>query len=103
MRIVTSGSAYIDIDAYAGCVGYAELLRAQGQEAKAVSTAPWNESITKSIRSLQAPLEKDYKPGVDSFVLIDVSDPEYFAPIINLIAKSPTTGMRPQYPGILPQ
>lgn len=30
MKIVTSGSGYADIDAYAGTVAYAELLQAQG-------------------------------------------------------------------------
>jgi len=79
MRVVTSGSAYVDIDAYAGCVAYSELLQVQGFEAKAVSTAPLNESISETVRSWQAPIHADYEPSEkDTFTLIDVSDPAYF-------------------------
>lgn len=62
MKIVTSGAPYMDIDAYGGCVAYAELLRILGSHARAVSTAPLNESISKTVRSWQAPLQsKRYK------------------------------------------
>ena len=85
MQIVTSGSAYIDIDAYAGCVAYAELLKMQGKDALAVSTAPLNESISKTVRSWKAPILFDYNSSKgDDFILIDVSDPEYFDDIVNL-------------------
>lgn len=30
MKIVTSGLKFLDIDAYAGCIAYAELLRLKG-------------------------------------------------------------------------
>src|SRR3990167_1284698 len=79
MNIVTSGSQFIDIDAYSGCIAYAELLQKQGKEAQAVSTAPINESVTPTIRGWQAVLATDYKPSPkDNFVLIDVSDPAFF-------------------------
>jgi hypothetical protein len=39
MRVVTSGSAYLDIDAFACCIAYAELLNHQGINARAVSSA----------------------------------------------------------------
>jgi len=79
MEIVTSGSQFIDIDAYAGCVAYAELLQKQGKEAQAVSAAPLNESITPSIRSWGADLATAYQPNPDdTFALIDVSDPAFF-------------------------
>ena len=85
MHIITSGSRYIDIDAYAGTVAYAELLQYQGQPAYALSTATWNESISKSVRSWQAPLKTEYAPsGSDTFTLIDVSDPKYFDEAVNL-------------------
>ncbi len=51
MRIVTSGSRYLDIDAYAGIIAYAELLQRQGQSAQAASAAPWNESIPAKVRA----------------------------------------------------
>jgi inorganic pyrophosphatase/exopolyphosphatase len=85
MRIVTSGSAYVDIDAYAGSIAYAELLQLQGQEAEAVSTAPLNESITDTVRSWQAPLTTDYPTTAkDTFTLIDVSDPAYFDKVVDI-------------------
>ncbi len=85
MKIITSGSRYVDIDAYAGVVAYAELLRTQGMQSQALSTAVWNESISKTVRSWQAPLKTDYEPnGKDTFTLIDVSDPEHFDKAVDL-------------------
>lgn len=79
MKIVTSGARYIDIDAYAGIIAYAELLNLLGDEAKAVSLAALNESITPTIRAWQVPFEAAYQPNAtDGFVLIDVSDPKQF-------------------------
>lgn len=78
MKIVTSGKRYIDIDAYAGCIAYAELLCLQGYQAKAVCEATWNESISQSVRKWGSPLETAYHPSAsDDFVLIDVSDPDH--------------------------
>jgi inorganic pyrophosphatase/exopolyphosphatase len=85
MRIVTSGAAYIDIDAFAGCVAYAELLKLQGFSAYAISTSPWSASITPTVRSWGAPLLSKYKPSFgDTFTLIDISDPAHFDAIVNL-------------------
>lgn len=84
MQVVTSGSAFLDIDAYGGCVAYAELLQRQGEEAIAVSSAPLNESITPEIRSWTAPLMpgSEYNPSDDDFTLIDISIPTFFDPIV---------------------
>ncbi|MDB5183116.1 MAG: hypothetical protein JWO47_900, partial [Candidatus Saccharibacteria bacterium] len=77
MIVVTAGSAYLDIDAYAGCIAFAELLRLQGFEAIAASTSPPNSSITKSVQNPAVNL-KSYTPiDGDSFVLIDVTNREY--------------------------
>jgi hypothetical protein len=43
--VITSGKPYLDIDAYGAIVAYAELLRAQSNDAQAVSTSTLNESI----------------------------------------------------------
>lgn len=84
MHIVTAGSEFLDIDAYAGCVAYAELLQLTGEPARAVSTAPLNESITQSLRALDAPLECAYSSHEDDvFTLIDVSIPEFLDPIVD--------------------
>lgn len=84
MRIVTAGPNYNDIDAYAGIVAYAELLNAQGIEAKAVSTAPLNESVSKTARSWGDFVETIYVPDAnDTFTLIDVSDPDWFEDFVD--------------------
>ncbi len=51
MEIITSGSRYIDIDAYASIIAYAKLLYLQGKSAIAISRANLNESITPSLRN----------------------------------------------------
>ncbi len=85
MRVVTSGYTYLDIDAYAGSIAYAELLQAQGVEAAAVSHATLNESISETVRSWHAPLQTDYQPSEkDTFTLIDVSDPDFFDKFVDL-------------------
>lgn len=77
MKIVTSGKPYLDIDAYASCIGYMELLNLQGKPAIAVSTSERNESIPLTVRSWGAPLSIMYNPtSEDTFILVDVSDPE---------------------------
>lgn len=79
MNIITAGSRYLDIDAYAGIIAYAELLQKQGIPAKAVSTAQPNESVSKTVRSWSAELLEEYTPSNDdTFTLIDISTPDYF-------------------------
>lgn len=79
MITVATGWRYVDIDGYAGCIAYAELLRLQGHEARAVLTAPLNESITPTIRDWDADYETTYTPtDDDNFVLVDISEAEFF-------------------------
>ena len=81
MIVVTAGSAYLDIDSYAGCIAYAELLNLQGHQAVAASTAPLNYSITKDVLRNDIDLNA-YKPTPsDEFVLVDISVKEFFDPI----------------------
>lgn len=78
MVVITSGKKYIDIDAYAGCIAYAKLLNLKGIEAKAVSTAKLNKSITPSLMKLSSKLD-EYKPNYnDEYIIIDVSNKDYF-------------------------
>jgi inorganic pyrophosphatase len=78
VKVVTTGSSHVDIDAYGGCVAYAELLRLQGHDAVAMSTAALNESIPATVRSWQVPWQNEYVPAdTDTFILIDVSEPDY--------------------------
>jgi inorganic pyrophosphatase len=85
MIIVTTGSSYLDIDSYAGCVAYAELLRALGKDAQAVSTAPFNESITSECRAWPVQFESVYSGNnkEDEFVIIDTSEPHFFDHFVN--------------------
>jgi inorganic pyrophosphatase/exopolyphosphatase len=85
MNIITAGSSYLDIDAYAGIIAYAELLQKQGHDAQAVSTAMPNESVTKTVRSWPVSLQTKYiSSGDDTFTLIDISTPEYFDTFVDL-------------------
>ncbi len=85
MRIITSGSRYIDIDAYGGCVAYAELLNLQGTKAKAASNAVLNASVPPVVQSWNAPCTLGYAPAPeDTFAVLDVSEPEFFDTMVNL-------------------
>jgi Inorganic pyrophosphatase/exopolyphosphatase len=82
--VITSGKKYIDIDAYAGCIAYATLLRKQGLSAYAVTTAVLNESIPQIIKDISLKLD-EYKPNdYDKFIILDVSDPNMFDEIVNI-------------------
>jgi Inorganic pyrophosphatase/exopolyphosphatase len=80
--VVTSGGKYIDIDAYAACIAYAVLLKASGLNAKAVTTAPFNESVPNIIKEIDLFFD-DYIPQEnDKFILVDVSNPTMFDRIV---------------------
>lgn len=84
MRIITAGSRFVDIDAYAGCIAYAELLNLQGIEAKAVSHAPINASVPPVLLELEVDLSRDYTPDPsDTFTLVDTADPEAFEAMVD--------------------
>lgn len=83
MIVVTSGNKYIDIDAYASCIAYANLLNLKGKKAKAVSSTKPNESIPSSLLNLSMGLDQ-YEPSKeDEFVIIDVSNKAFFDKIVN--------------------
>jgi len=82
---VLSGAKYSDIDAYACAISYAKLLSLSGFNSQPF-LAPLNYSIPKIVKSLGATYYKldsfnDYpKRG---FVLVDVSDPNYFPDFVH--------------------
>jgi inorganic pyrophosphatase/manganese-dependent inorganic pyrophosphatase len=85
MKTITAGKPYIDIDAYACMVAYAELLNLQGTPARAVSTATLNQSITPKLSDLPVNFESQYSlDDSDEFILVDVSNPEYFDEFVDL-------------------
>jgi Exopolyphosphatase-related proteins len=85
MRIITAGSSYSDIDVYGGITAYAELLRKQGFEAQAVTTAKLNDSIPPLVRTWKVDLAHEYSPQPsDTYTLIDISEPKYFEKFVDL-------------------
>lgn len=82
MKIITSGSIYIDIDAYASCIAYRELLNLKGIEAKAVTTAKLNESVTESLLQLNKKLDEYEKSNKEEYIIIDVSNKDFFDKIV---------------------
>lgn len=85
MKIVTSGLEFLDIDAYAGCIAYAELLRLKGMDAVAFSSATINESVPKTVRSWDVSFSNTYKKNdEDTFILIDVSEPDYLEKYVEI-------------------
>ncbi len=83
MKIITSGNPYIDIDGYASCLAYRELLRLCGEEAKAISTAKLNESIPPSLRNMKIQLDAYEKNIDDEFIVLDLSNPAHFDKIVD--------------------
>lgn len=78
--IVTAGSSYLDIDAYACCVAMRDLLLLQGKNAIAYSSAINNYSIPQCIATLgqiNKSLPKDFETARAQYIIVDVSDPNY--------------------------
>ena len=74
--IVTAGTSYIDIDAYACSVAMAELLRLSGLNAVAYSNSPCNYSVCDYLVS-EEELIKSFPFTDVEYVIVDVSDPEF--------------------------
>lgn len=85
--IITAGSTYLDIDAYACCLAMQELLELQGIPAIAYSTAPCNYSICASLveegQMLQT-LPEGFDLKTAQYIIVDVSDPEYIRDAVPL-------------------
>lgn len=78
--IVTAGSNYLDIDAYACCVAMAQLLQRKGKRAIAFSAAPCNYSVCASLfekTHLLTKLPPELSAENSDYVIVDVSDPEF--------------------------
>lgn len=80
LTLVTAGSTYLDVDAYACAVAMAELLRLRGEEALAYSDAQPNYSVTPTLRregQVLRCLPPEYRERETRYVIVDVSDPDY--------------------------
>lgn len=78
MIVLTVGKSYVEIDGYASCLAYRELLKMQGIKARFVTKASLNYSVTKSLLDLPYSID-DYKINdADKFVMLDLSNKEFF-------------------------
>lgn len=79
-KIITAGSTYLDIDAYACCVAMTELLQMRGEHAIAYSQAPCNYSVCGSLKE-KGKILQDLPANVSAedvqYVIVDVSDPDF--------------------------
>ena len=83
--IISAGSLYLDIDAYACCVAMRELLCMKGEKAIAFSEANCNYSVCKSLISegqVFQSLPPDFRDS--KYIIVDVSDPDFLADTIPL-------------------
>ena len=84
MIIVTAGNKYIDIDAYASGIAYALLLNSLGIESKFVSSGNLNSSVCELVKKLGYSIDRNYTRNAnDRFVLVDLSNPEFFDKIVD--------------------
>ncbi len=78
--IITAGSNYLDIDAFACCVSMRELLVLQGRTVVAYSAAPRNYSVCAGLAAegqIETELPPDFSPESSDYIIVDVSDPAY--------------------------
>lgn len=76
MHIVTSSRHFVDIDALASAYAYTELLNLQQIPARAVITAPFNQSITPTVFSWGWKVVTSHAPkDEDVYVVVDTSEP----------------------------
>jgi len=78
--VVTAGSNYLDIDAYACCVAMKELLTLKGECAVACSGAVTNYSVCQSLveaGQILTALPEDIHLEEARYIIVDVSDPDY--------------------------
>lgn len=79
-HIITAGSTYLDIDAYACCIAMQELFTLQNIPAVAYSNAPYNYSVCQSLimdGQILKFLPQDIQQENASYIIVDVSDPDF--------------------------
>lgn len=85
--IITAGSTYLDIDAYACSIALAELLNLKGQNAIAYSNAHCNYSVCESLiveNQMIDYLPEEYHFDSVEYIIVDVSDPNYIKDAVPL-------------------
>ena len=84
MIVITAGQKYSDIDILACAVAYKNLCDLQGRPAKVVLPGPINSSVTEEIKTWDFTIENELigEPDSHEYVLVDVSQPNYFAKFV---------------------
>lgn len=80
LSVITAGSTYLDIDAYACCIAMQEMLEQIGKNAIAYSNAPCNYSVCKSLieeGQITSTLSREYQTEAADYIIVDVSDPDF--------------------------
>jgi len=82
--VITSGGQYTDIDTLACGVAYKNLLDVLGKPNKLVLLGPVNESVSKTVKTWNYSFEASFEGSLAdcSYVLVDISDPTYFASFV---------------------
>lgn len=87
ITIITAGSNYLDIDAYACMIAMAELLKMQGKNTIAYSRAICNYSVCQSIiekGQIFTSLPNNFSVDDARYIIVDVSDPDYIKDAVPL-------------------
>ena len=85
--IITAGSTYLDIDAYACMLGMAELLRLKNIPVVAWSDAPCNYSVCKTLveeGQVLREMPSNFDGETAKYIIVDVSDPEFLKSSVSL-------------------
>lgn len=81
--VVTTGQPFTDIDALACTIAYTALLNLRDKNADAVLPGPLNKSVTPEIISWGLKFSKKPSTKNAKYILVDISDPKYFASFVN--------------------
>jgi len=82
VHVITGGSRYVDIDVYASCIAYRELLNLLDVPAKAITSASLNESVSDLIKMIPLGFDSYTQTKEDKFIVLDVSNPDFFDEIV---------------------
>lgn len=83
--IITAGQSYCDIDVLACALGVNELMEIQKIDSEVVLPGVFNKSITPTAKSWSIgkyKKELEGAPGQFVYIIVDVSDPKYFAEFV---------------------
>jgi inorganic pyrophosphatase/exopolyphosphatase len=77
--LITTGSTFTDIDAYASALAYAQLRTLKREKTSVLLVGKLNYTITPTVLNWKIPYVVTKKPTREPVVLIDISDPTQVA------------------------